>query len=253
MIGSAAAPLTVPSRPDRRQFDRRLFAIAAILFPLIIVLGFAPTYYLRALFAAGPLPSWVLHVHGLLMSAWVLLFVTQVYLISARRVRLHQRLGLAAIGLACLIVMVGLLTALQAAKYGFAPPPLGIPRLRFLAVPFFDLVMFAALFSAAIAYRRKPATHKMLMLLTAINFLPPALARLMLHAPPLQPLGPLWFFGVPTLAALLCVALDTWHHRRVNLVFLAGALLLIASFVGRLALMQTNAWMAVATWLTGFV
>jgi hypothetical protein len=249
---ASASTLTI-SRTDSRIFDRRLFAAAAILFPLVIVLGFAPTYYLRPVFAAAPLPSWVLHVHGLLMSAWVLLFVTQVYLISARRVRLHQRLGLSSIGLACLIVMVGLLTALRAAKYGFSPPPLGIPRLRFLVIPFFDLVMFAALFSAAIAYRRTPATHKMLMLLTAINFLPPALARLMLHAPPLQPLGPLWFFGVPTLAALVCVALDTWHHRRVNLVLLGAALLLIASFAGRLALMQTDAWMAVAIWLTSFV
>jgi hypothetical protein len=38
--------------------------------------------------------------------------------------------------------------------------------------------MFAMLFGGAVYYRKKPAAHKSLMLLTAINFVPPALARI---------------------------------------------------------------------------
>ena len=45
-------------------------------------------------------------MHGVLMTAWVALFAAQVWLISARRVRVHQRLGYAGIGLAALIVVV---------------------------------------------------------------------------------------------------------------------------------------------------
>ena len=53
--------------------------------------------------------------------------------------------------------------------------------------------------------------------------------------------------------AALCLGLDAWRHGRVNRIFLLGTLLLITSYVARLALMTSGAWLAVATWLTGFV
>jgi hypothetical protein len=236
---------------NRHAFERRLFGAAAILFPLIILIGFAPTYYLRGAFSTQPLPSLLVHLHGLLMTAWVGLFVTQVYFISSRRVRVHQRLGRWAIGLAAGIVVIGLVTAVRAAKYGSPSMPPNVAPLQFVAVPLFDLVMFVLLFGAAIFYRRKPQAHKALILLTAINFLPPAVARI--NIPTLQSLGPLWFFGFPGAVALVCLGLETWHHRRLNRVFLAGTLALIASYFVRLALMPTTAWVSFATWLTSFV
>ncbi len=236
---------------DRRLFDRRLYLAAAIAFPVIVLAGFARTYYAGRLFGAPPLPSGLVHLHGLLMTAWVVLFVTQIRLIAAKRIRLHQRLGYAAIALAALVIATGVPTALRAAKYGSAASPPDIPALAFLIVPLVDLVMFALFFGAAIYYRRQPAAHKSLMLLTAINFVPPAIARLPIAA--LQALGPLWFFGFPSVLAVLCLGLDAWRHGRVNRVFLAGTLLLIASYVGRLMLMTTGAWMQLASWMTSFV
>lgn len=234
----------------RRQFDRRLFLVAAVAFPITVLVGFGPTYYARGLVAA-PLPSLLVHVHGLMMTLWVALFIVQVALISAKRIRLHQRLGYGAIGLAVLIIATGLPTALRSAKYGSASSPPGIPPLSFLVVPMFDLVVFALLFGAAVYYRRSPAEHKSLMLLTALNFLPPALARIQL--PALQAIGPLWFFGVPSAIALVCVALERRHHGRLNAVFLVASLCLIASYVARLALMSTEPWMRFAEWATSFV
>lgn len=236
---------------DRHLFDRRLFLAAAILFPLIVLVGFAPTYYLKSLFGTPPLPSAYVHVHGLTMTAWVLLFVAQVRLISARRIRLHQRLGYAGIGLAGLVVITGIPVALRAAKYGSTSTPPDIPPLAFLLIPLFDLVVFALLFGAAVFYRRKPAAHKGLMLLTAISLLPPAVARIPVAA--LQSLGPLWFFGLPAALAVLCLILDARRYGHLNRVFLAGTLGLIGSYVVRLALMTTGAWMQTAAWLVSFV
>ncbi len=237
---------------DRHFFERRLFMAAAILFPVIVVSGFARTYYLRGFFTAPPLPSRLVHLHGLLMTAWVLLFVTQVRLISTKRVWLHQRLGYWGVGLGALIVATGVPTAIRAAKYGSASFPPGIPPPAFLIVPTFDLLMFVLFFGAAIYYRRRnSAAHKRLMLLSAINFLPPAIARIPVAS--LQALGPLWFFGAPTILAAVGLGLDAWRHGRVNRMFLVGTLLLIASYVARLALMTSGAWLAVATWLTSFV
>lgn len=236
---------------DRRLFERRLFAAAAVLFPLLVLIGFGRTYYFKQFFATPPLPSSLVHVHGLLMTAWIALFVAQVGFISTKRVRVHQRLGYYGIGLAALIIATGVPTALRAAKYGSTASPPDIPPHAFLIVPLFDLVMFAGFFAAAIYYRRTPATHKRLMLLTALNFLPPAVARI--PAAPLQALGPLWFFGVPTLLGLVCVTLDARRHGRINKVLAIGLALLVVSYVARLTLMMTGAWMSVATWLTSFV
>lgn len=235
----------------RRRYDRRLFMTAAIVFPLIILAGFGRTYYLKGLFDAPPLASPLVHLHGLLMTAWVALFATQVWLISSRRVRVHRRLGYAGAALGVLILPVGLVAALRGGKFGAASTPPGISPLAFLVVPLFDLLMFAVLFGGAIYFRKRPAEHKALILLTVINLLPPSLGRMPIA--PLQAVGPLWFFGFPAALALLCLGLDTWRHGRLNKVFLAGTVLLIVSYVGRLMLMGTDAWMQFARWITGFV
>ena len=239
------------SSVDRRLFDRRLYFAIAILFPAIILLGFARTYYLKGFFATPPLPSGLVHLHGLVMTAWVVLFVVQVALVSTKRIRLHQKLGYSSIALAVLIIATSLPTALRAAKYGSASTPPAIPPLSFLLIPTFDLVMFVLFFGAAILYRRRPAAHKALMLLTVLNFLPPALARIPIAS--LQASGPVWFFGFPMLLALLCLTLDARRHGRVNRVLAVGTVALVAGYVARLALMTTAAWLSLAAWLVTFV
>src|SRR5215510_4899055 len=220
MIGQTAVREAV----DRRLFDRRLFKVAALVFPLLVLAGFARTYYVRGLCDVPPLPSFIVHLHGLTMTAWVALFITQVSLISSKRARVHQRLGYIGIGLGTLILPIGFVTAARAAKYGSASTPPGVNQLGFMIVPLFDLILFTVFFAAAIYYRKRPAQHKMLMLLTAINFLPPAIARIPIA--PLRALGPLWFFGLPTVLTLTVIGLDRWRNRRLNIVFLAGAVLL---------------------------
>ena len=236
---------------QRHLFDRRLFMAAAIAFPLVVLAGFGRTYYFKGYFDVPPLASALVHIHGLLMTTWVALFMAQVWFISSKRVRVHQRLGYGGIGLAILIVAAGYVTALRAAKYGAASTPPGVSPMAFLIVPLFDLLMFAILFGAAVYYRKKPAAHKSLMLLTAVNFLPPAVARIPIAA--LQALGPLWFFGFPTVVALVCLGLESWRYRRLNRVFLVGTLLLIASYILRLMIMGTSTWMEIAMALTSRV
>jgi hypothetical protein len=230
---------------DERS-DRRLFVAAAIVFPLIVLAGFARTYYLKGFFNTPPLATWMVHVHGILMTTWIVLFITQVALISSRRIRTHQRLGFTAIGIAVLIIVVGFLIAVRAAKFGSASAP-PVPRLKFLLVPLTDLFNFAILFTAAICLRKRSADHKRLMLLTIVNFLPPAVARIPI--PSLQALGPLWFFGLPTFLALVALIVDWRRNSKMNKVFLFGTLFLISTFVLRLIFMNTDSWLRFAGWL----
>lgn len=240
--------MAVSQFPDARRATRRFYLLVAILFPLIVLAGFARTYYLKEIFGTPPLSSLLVHLHGLLMTTWVALFIAQVWFISSKRIRLHQRLGYLGVALAVTIIPVGVLTAINAAKYGSASAPPDIPPLSFLVVPVFDMVVFAILFGAAVYYRKRPANHKRLMLLTVLNFLPPAIARIPLAF--VAAAGPLVFFGVPDILAIVFIVTDTWLERKINKVFLAGTILLIASHPLRLILGGTGTWMSFAEWLT---
>ena len=177
-------------------------------------------YYLKGLFTTPPLPSGLVHLHGLVMTAWVVLFVVQVRLISTKRIRLHQKLGYASIGLAASSSRPGCRRPCARPRTGSTSTPPGAPPLSFLLIPTFDLVMFALFFGAAIIYRRRPAAHKALMLLTASL---PLLALARIPIASLQATGPVWFFGFPTVVVLLCLILDARRHGRVNRVLAVGA------------------------------
>ena len=230
-----------------RMREKRIYLIAAILFPLIILIGFGRTYYLKELFNAPPLASYLVHIHGLIMTAWVGLFFTQIFLIRSKNIRLHQTLGFAGIGLGLLVVVSGFFTAIAAAKNGAFSFPPDIPRLSFLAVPMFDLVTFVLLFGAAIYYRKQAANHKRLMLLTAISLLPPAVARIPIDG--ILQLGPLFFFGVPTAIAIIALIHDSWRNQKLNRAFLIATIVLIASYPLRIVVSGTDSWLAFAAWL----
>jgi hypothetical protein len=233
---------------DWRSADRRLFAIVAILFPLIVLIGFARTYYLKFAVDSPPLASLLVHAHGIVMTMWVILFVSQVWLIRSKRARVHMNLGVAGVVLAVIVFVVGFFTAVASAKYGSNSAPPDIPPLSFLIVPIFDMLLFAIFFGAAIYYRRQLATHKRLMLLTAINFLPPAVARFPFDW--VLAAGPLFFFGVPAVVAIAFLIIDRWKTGRFNTPYLVGAIVLIASYPLRIALSGTDVWMNFARWLT---
>jgi hypothetical protein len=229
-----------PKMPGRVN-DRRLYILAAILTPLIVLAGFARTYYLKPFFNTPDLFGRIVHVHGIVMTAWVVLFVVQISLVATRRTRIHQRLGILGAGLAALVVIVGILTALYAAARGGSPGP---PALSFLIIPIGDMLIFSVLIGLALYYRRKLDVHKRLMLLAAINLLTPAIARIpfdfILNG------GPLAFFALTDLCLLACVAFDTFKHRRLHPVFLWGSIFIIAMQPLRLLLAGTGVWMKFA-------
>jgi hypothetical protein len=235
-------------RMPARVNDRRLYILAAALIPLIVLAGFARTYYLKPFFHTPALPGRIVHLHGIVMTTWVLLFIAQVSLVATRRARIHRRLGILGAVLAALVVIVGILTALYAAARGASPGP---PALAFLIIPIGDMLIFSILIGLALYYRRKLDVHKRLMLLAAINLLTPAIARIPLGF--IINGGPLAFFGLTDLCLLACVAFDTYKHRRLHPVFLWGSIFLIVMQPLRLLLAGTETWMNFAAALVALV
>lgn len=237
-----AATPRIPGRVN----DRRLYILAAILTPLIVLAGFARTYYLKGLFGTPNLPGRIVHLHGIVMTAWVVLFVVQISLVATRRTRVHQRLGILGGVLAALVVVVGILTGLYAAARDASPA-----ALQFLVIPLGDMLIFSILIGLALYYRRKLHVHKRLMLLAAINLLTPAIARIPLNF--IINGGPLAFFALTDVCLLAAVAFDTFKHRRLHPVFLWGTIFIIAMQPLRLLLATTNIWMSFAATLVKLV
>jgi hypothetical protein len=207
--------------------------------------GFAHSYYLKFAFAQPALP-WLVHLHGLLMSAWVLLFATQTWLVASHRVALHRRLGIVGALMVVSIPIIGSMTAIEGARLGHSPGP---PPLVFLTVPLFSVLAFAILALAALALRRRTDWHRRLMLVATLNLLPPALGRfapLYLHLPGLP-----FALGLTDLALLGAAAYDTLRHRRLHPAFGWGIALSLAWQVAAVVLGPTAGWLRVAQWLTG--
>lgn len=83
----ADAATTLNPRWDRRFYTGMALAMAATVFA-----GFAPSFYLRGLFHGGPLAPLLL-AHGLVFTAWILLYVLQTTLISTARVAIRRPIG----------------------------------------------------------------------------------------------------------------------------------------------------------------
>ena len=232
---------------QNRNKERRLYIWFAAIMPLIVLAGFARTYYLKGFFGNPPLPSLLVHVHGLVMTSWVVLFIAQVSLVATGRTRTHQRLGVLGAMLACVIVVVGMLTGIAGAARGATPGP---PALSFLIIPMGDMLVFAILVGAALYFRRgRLDVHKRLMLLAAVNLLAPAIARIPLDF--IANGGALAFFGLTDLCIFACVAVDTIRNRRLHPAFLWGTLFIIAGQPLRLMLAGTGIWLRFAAALVG--
>ena len=228
-------------------YDRRFYGGMAVLIAVIVFVGFSPSFYLAPVFHRAAPPA-VRIVHGLMFTSWIVLFAVQTALITTGRVRWHMRTGIAGAMLAGGMVGIGSFVAVLAAREGHAAP--GIDPLVFMAVPLFDMAVFAALVVSAVYLRRRPQAHKRLMLLATVSLLGAAAARLPLsyHVPG-APL--LYAFVVVDALVLMGVLYDLVTRHRVHPAYIWGGLLIFASEPLRLAIGGTQLWHAFARFLVG--
>jgi hypothetical protein len=231
--------------PGTRQRQRWFYVNAAWFAAAVIFAGFAPTFYLKAFFGTPDLSTLKL-VHGVVFTSWIVLFVTQTWLVASDRRDIHRRLGVAGALLAVLMTSVGYLLAVDTARRGFSPDSHVTP-LSFMAIPLFDLGVFVALVACALLLHRRSDWHKRLMLLAMLSLLAPAIARIALQFPPLPPL-PIAFGGA-AFVVLTAVIIDSVALRRLHPAMLWGGLFFILSLPVRIFIAGTAAWQAFAGWL----
>jgi FtsH-binding integral membrane protein len=159
--------------PVRRRST--FFLVASLLMAGTVFLGFLPSFYFRFQFRTTPLPLHLI-VHGLIMTAWMLLFVAQTTLVATRRSDLHRRLGVAGAVLAAVVVLVGVFVTLATPGY-FAERGVVLPfPIEMLVVAnIFGFALFGGFVATAIVLRRDTATHRRLMYWASIVTIGPAL------------------------------------------------------------------------------
>ncbi len=167
-------PRTRVSRPVNRKLERIFFGGMAILLCIVVIIGFSPTYFAAGMLRA-PLPSPILHVHGAAFTLWMILYLVQSALISARRVAWHRTLGTIAFCLPPIMIVLGLIAAIDALHRGVRIGPLE-PAVS-LAIPLLGIACFAVIILASWRARRKPDSHKRLILFATIGLTEAALGR----------------------------------------------------------------------------
>ena len=233
-------------RKGTLRYDNRFFAGMAVVSLVVIFIGFARTYYLAGIFKA-PLPNPLVHIHGAVFSLWILLFIAQISLITVHRVDLHRRLGMSGFGLACLMVILGVLVATdRLARHVANPGTETVEEVRaFYAIPLADMLMFSTFVYLGFRNRTHPAVHKRLMLFATFALLDAGFDRWSIFDPyPLPVVHAVCFF--PLLAVLMVY--DMWSTGKLQRVTLWANGFLVAVQQLRHPFSHTAAWQAFATW-----
>lgn len=227
----------LPSSPARR--DRRFHTGMALVLLLTAVLGFGPTYFFKPLQASPPL-SPLLHLHGLVFTAWLVLLVVQSGLVRADRVDLHKRLGILGVVLMLLMIGLGPYVAIEGARRGMSAD--GMDPLGFMVFPIGQTLLFAGFVGAGLWKRRQPELHRRFMLLGTICLVTPAISRLV------EKRSLLAMFL--TVGFVVVAMIHDWSsRRRVHPVYLWGGAIILLSGPLRAALGHSAVWQSFAAWL----
>lgn len=137
--------------------------------------GFSATYWLQV--AAGTFvgPP-ILHLHGIVFSAWLVLFLSQTVLAARGRMQHHRAWGVVGVSLATAMVFLGVIVAIRAMN-GMIAGGHGAQARPFLLLPLGSIALFAAFFVAAVLNVRRPEWHKRLVLVATCGALTAATAR----------------------------------------------------------------------------
>lgn len=240
------ATTTPLPRSDRRT-ERKFFSGLAILLPLLVLLGFAQTYFLRPLFRPTPLTPLV-HIHGIVYTLWMALLIVQTRLIAAGRTNIHRRLGMSAFVLAVLMEIFGILVPIAAANEGDHLK--GMTSQGTMAIQLMNMVTFPILIGAALYLRRQPAAHKRLMMLATMAIMAPAFVRIIRQCCTFIPLSFVMTGYLLVDALVLLIFLYDWRTLgRIHRATLWGGLLIFAAHPFRFWLATTTGWEQFATWL----
>ena len=213
---------------------RRYAVLFFTAFLLLVGVAFFRSYYANPLQHSGE----TVHAHGVAMTLWCLLLVTQGFLIRRDQCRLHRLFGWASIPLFAVNVLLQPLAVLKLApqiEHLWWFGDLTAQGFVFLSQALLGTALFAVFYLLALLSRKAPVPHGAFMLCTVFPILAPVTDRIVNGYFP--GLGA----AMPAVAGLALVPLIAWviadalllglavwdwrSHRRLRVFPLAIALM----------------------------
>ena len=155
------------------------YKLIGLLFLALYVmthLGFYKTYFIH--FPSFEKFQLLHHVHGFLMSTWILMLVTQPLLIGYGKVRLHHFVGRLSYVIApLLIVSLFLITKMSYNKGVLLSSPRDAIADQALSIA--QLFTFSGFYALAMAYRKNADRHMRYIIGTGLLMILPGLNRLL--------------------------------------------------------------------------
>jgi hypothetical protein len=206
--------------------------------------------------------------HGIVASAWLLLFLMQATLVATRRVGVHRRLGMVGSVLAVILIVLGFLTTIESTRRGYdlsgdltrtfvprgAPPLTAAERAAGILGPLSVFLNFGLLVAAGLWYRHRPDIHRRLMLFALIPLAGEPIIHLVGylvgHWPDSQ--GVLFSIGLTISILFLSVnaIYDKVSEGRIHPVSVWVPVMVIVEQVVLLpAVFSSAAWQEIAEWL----
>ncbi|MGI9628837.1 MAG: hypothetical protein ACR2QM_18525 [Longimicrobiales bacterium] len=261
-------------RGERSSRDS-FFLIYSSALLVLVLLGFAPTFFFRFLIQ-DPLPiTGSLVLHGVVLTGWFLLFVVQAGLIRQENRSLHRTVGYVSVGYGVVVVAgallapvarVGRLQDLGAtldmdiarvmaldsglgAEEAGTVTPFGVSAIEAMSGQMWGFVVsltgFAVLFGAAVLFRRRVDVHKRLMALASLLILPPALARIARWPFLGGENGPFGPIAVATLVATL-IMYDVSTRGKPHVATVVGGIVVFAEWL--VPISDTEFWQPLFRW-----
>ena len=234
--------------------ERRFFTWMAVAMAAAVFAGFARTYFLAG-FNDGPKPVLTpgVHLHGALMTAWILLLIVQTRLIAAGRRDIHKLMGIAGVAIGAGVLVMGIFTAIHSERrvHTLANADTLADPYVFLIFPFASVILFAVFATLGVLKRNRPESHKRFMLLATASMVIPALARIAMQATNNAVSGALSALVLVNVFLVAMVIHDLQARGRLHPVTLWAGAVMVLSEPLRVAIGFSAPWQAFARMLMG--
>jgi hypothetical protein len=240
------------SGANMAQIARRERDLFVVLGLVLLLVGFAPTFFLKPIFGAGKPLTLLVFAHGVAATAWIAVFLLQYFGASRGSLERHKWFGVLGATLFGLVVALSIVTVV--ARVNAAnPSTAGITPLLALAYPFWVLVEVVIFVTAAIAAIGRPDWHRHFQLAGFFVFLAPATARALRFV---IAAGPLATYGSLAISLLLYIGATGLKDKRTGnfsqAALVAIGVQLVATLLLYLSLSGASWWLQFASALTGY-
>lgn len=184
--------------------------------------GFGMHSFLPALRGSFPPAPPIVHLHGVVFVAWMILLLVQSALVNAGNVKLHRTLGTWGIAQGTATILIGLMMQLIASGRGyFAGRPAGTDGLYLGLLAFLG---FALMFTLAIRNRTRPEIHRRMILFAMLPVIPPGVNRFWANALGFDdPVPTFWLYLTLWSMAAAILLHQWWRTRRIDCYSVFGA------------------------------